>query len=76
MGMKQELIILNWSISMYKWLRYSGASIAININPLHWRWVPQAGRAFVCEWAGPKERTYFAGWLFVTVRVWIDDGSW
>jgi hypothetical protein len=61
---------------MYSWLRYSGASIAITVNPLHWRLVPQAGRAFVGEWAGPNERSYFASWVFVTVRIWIDDGSW
>jgi hypothetical protein len=61
---------------MYNWIRYSGASISININPLHWRWVPQAGKAFVDEWVGPRERTYFAGWLFVTIKIWADDGSW
>ena len=61
---------------MYNWIRYSGASISININPLHWRWIPQAGKAFVDEWAGPRERTYFVGWLFVTIRIWADDGSW
>jgi hypothetical protein len=61
---------------MYKWLRYSGASISITVNPLHWSWVPQGGRAFIDEWAGPNERTWSARFLFVTVRGWIDDGSW
>ena len=61
---------------MYSWLRYSGASIAFTLNPLHWTWVPQAGRAFTDEWAGPNERSYSARFLFLTVRAWIDDGSW
>ena len=61
---------------MYKWLRYSGASIAFTVNPLHWAWVPQVGRAFADEWAGPNERAWYARCLFVTVKVWIDDGSW
>jgi hypothetical protein len=61
---------------MYKWLRYSGASVAVTVNPLHWAWVPHVGRAFTDEWAGPNERTWSARFLFVTVRVWIDDGSW
>ena len=61
---------------MYSWLRYSGASIAFTLNPLHWTWVPQAGRAFTDEWAGPNERSYSARFLFVTLRFWIDDGSW
>lgn len=58
------------------WLKYSGASISFTVNPLHWAWVPQAGRAFVDEWAGPNERSWYTRCLFVTVRFWIDDGSW
>ena len=61
---------------MYKWLRYSGASVAVTVNPLHWSWVPYAGRAFTDEWAGPNERTWSVRFFFVTVRLWIDDGSW
>jgi hypothetical protein len=61
---------------MIKWLTYSGASVIITVNPLHWRYVPQAGRAFEGEWAGPNERTWYASWLFLTLRLWIDDGSW
>ena len=60
---------------MYSWLRYSGASVVVNLNPLHWRWIPQAGKSFI-EWAGPNEHSWHAGWLFLTIRVWTDDGSW
>ena len=60
---------------MLKWLRYSGASVIITVNPLHWRWKPWTMN-FVDEWIGPHERTVTMGWLFVTVRLWIDDGSW
>jgi hypothetical protein len=58
------------------WLRYSGASVIITVNPLHWRWRPQARETFIDEWVGPHERAWFVGWLFLTVRIWIDDGSW
>ena len=58
------------------WLRYSGASVAVALNPFHWAYIPVASRAFTNEWAGPKERSWYARFLFVTVRVWIDDGSW
>jgi hypothetical protein len=61
---------------MLKWLRYSGASVAITLNPLHWAWIPTAGPAFRDEWAGPNESNWHARFLFVTVRVWTDDGSW
>ena len=63
-------------LTMLKWLRYSGASVAITFNPLHWAWMPQAGVAFQDEWAGPNERNYYARFLFITLRVWTDDGSW
>jgi hypothetical protein len=59
-----------------KWLTYSGASIILTVNPVHWRWVPQAGRDFSAEWPGSNQRTGYASWLFLTVRVWVDDGSW
>jgi hypothetical protein len=58
------------------WLRYSGACVTITVNPAHWSWVPRAGRVFTTEWAGPNESTWSATWLFLTVRIWIDDGSW
>lgn len=58
-----------------KWLRYSGISVTITLNPLHWRWYPWWQRD-VNEWAGPNERTYVFGILALSMRVWIDDGSW
>jgi hypothetical protein len=61
---------------MLKWLRYSGMSVTITVNPLHWRRVPRIGPTFIDEWVGPHERAYIASWLFLTVRIWIDDGSW
>ena len=60
---------------MMNWLRYSGCSVIITMNPAWWRVIPWAQRDYT-EWAGPNEHTYSAGWLFLTVRVWIDDGAW
>jgi hypothetical protein len=60
---------------MLKWLRFSGISVIITVNPFHWSKRPWANR-FQDEWAGPKERTVSFGWLFLTVRAWKDDGSW
>jgi hypothetical protein len=61
---------------MLNWIKYSGASIIIRVNPLHWQLFPQTGRAFMDEWAGPYERSWYGAWLFLTVRVWIDNGKW
>jgi hypothetical protein len=61
---------------MKKWLAYSGMCVIIVVNPLHWRWVPRAQKD-VTDWPdGPNEWTGSVSWLFLTVRVWIDDGSW
>ena len=60
---------------MLKWIKYSGASIVLTLNPIHWSLVPRAYKAYN-EWAGPNEWTGSVSWLFLTVRIWIDDGSW
>lgn len=60
---------------MLKWIRYSGASVSITFNPLHWRLIPWTSN-FRDEWAGPKEWTGTVSWLFLTINLWIDDGSW
>lgn len=58
------------------WIKYSGASVVLTVNPLHWRWVPYAKPVPNTEWPSPNEHMFVASWLFLTVRVWIDDGSW
>jgi hypothetical protein len=68
--------LLPTELIMFKWLRYSGASVTITMNPAHWSWRPRAEQVFTTEWAGPNEQTWHASILFVTVRIWIDDGSW
>ena len=60
---------------MLKWIRYSGLAVIFTLNPLHWTVVPGACKVYN-EWEGPNEWTGQASWLFLTVRVWIDDGSW
>jgi len=60
---------------MLKWLRYSGASVSVTVNPLHWQWIPDFDEP-LDTWLGPNERRFYAAWLMITVRVWIDDGAW
>jgi len=60
---------------MKKWLAYSGMCVIITFNPLHWWWVPRT-RKETTEWSGPNEWTGSVSWLFLTVRIWFDDGSW
>ena len=60
---------------MLKWIKYSGASIILTLNPMHWSLVPRARKDYD-EWAGPDEWTGSVTWLGLTIRVWIDNGSW
>jgi hypothetical protein len=59
-----------------KWLRYSGFSVIILGNPVHWSVLPWWRREANDGWPSPNERTYSVGWMFLTLRIWIDDGSW
>ena len=62
--------------SVLKWVRYSGASVIVTVNPAHWRWAPTAQHERGVEWPSPNEQTYMVSWLFLTVRIWIDNGDW
>ena len=64
------------SRKMLKWLKYSGASVSVTLNPFHWFWTPRVGYEPRGDWAGPNEHTISISLLFLTVRLWIDDGSW
>jgi len=58
------------------WIRYSGVGVIFTLNPLHWKVLPWFRDETNQEWPAPNERTWAAGFLFLTIRVWIDDGSW
>jgi hypothetical protein len=59
-----------------KWVKYSGASAIVTVNPLHWLWTPVAQHEPIREWPSTNQRTYRVSWLFLTVRIWIDNGDW
>jgi hypothetical protein len=54
------------------YLKYSGSSIIITLNPLHWRIIPYFRRS--SEWG--QEKTRVLSWAFLTITFWLDDGSW
>jgi hypothetical protein len=58
------------------WLFYSGAAIVLTLNPIHWRLIPWARDEQTNEWPDTKLYAYAFTWLFLTVRVWVDDGRW
>ena len=60
---------------MKRWLTYSGLSVILTLTPLHWSLMPYARNERTLEWGMP-ETQWVAGWLFLTIRLWIDDGSW
>lgn len=58
------------------WVRHSGATVSIAVNPCHWSWWPQIQNEPLDTWIGPHERRFYVTWLMITVRAWIDDGTW
>lgn len=60
---------------MRDWLLYSGIDVIITVNPAQWRWSPWASTA-QDEWSGPNRRTLNIGWLFLTIKIWKDNGVW
>lgn len=64
-----------WKPTMLDWIRYSGASMSVTVNPFHWSLFPRFGEP-KDVWTGPNERRFVVSWLFFTIRAWIDDGSW
>ena len=62
---------------MLKWLRYSGATVAVTVNPWHWSWWPRtSAEPEDIFWSGPNHRNVKITVQFLTLRIWIDDGSW
>jgi len=57
------------------WIRYSGITVRLNLNPCHWYWLPVVRSEHNMEWGSPL-RSWRAGWMFLTVRLFLDDGSW
>lgn len=57
---------------LYKLLRYSNVVMIFTVNPLYWKVFPFY-RHVVDEW----DLSYTEmGFLFLTIRWWIDDGRW
>jgi hypothetical protein len=63
-------------LRLTKWLRYSGASVTITVNPFHWQWIPRAYKENNLEWPEGMRQSYRAWWLFLSIEFWIDNGEW
>ena len=57
---------------MIKWLRYSGCNITLKLNPFHWRINFEYNKTNEA-W---ETDALIIELLPITIRVWIDDGSW
>ena len=60
---------------MYNYLKYSGLCVIIQLNPLHWKVWPWFKNETNSEW-GSAEYTCSLSFLFLTIRLWIDNGDW
>ena len=82
--MKEKLkLFLAWVnanvwIPSKPWLEYSGASVTLIVNPCHWRllpWLKTDDTRSIWD-SGPDYRGVTFGWLFLIVRVWLDNETW
>lgn len=53
------------------YLKYSGATVTFTLNPYHWRLIPKFQHDE--EW---EMETNTITFLFLSIRFWLDDGSW
>ena len=57
---------------MLNYLKYSGCNITIKLNPYHWRINAKMYKTND-EW---EQDSLYIEILPITIRLWIDDGSW
>lgn len=55
-----------------KYFMYSGLSIIFQINPMQWSIIPKYTR----EPSTWDDKAFVFSFLFLTIRFWLDDGSW
>jgi hypothetical protein len=57
------------------WLRYSGIWLTLVVNPFHWQfqWFRNE-HPWVCP--APNRSEYTAQFLFLSIRLTVDDGAW
>jgi hypothetical protein len=61
-------------MNIINYLKYSGLAITITVNPYHWAWIPVLRFDESVEmWHNDTMRISI---LFLTVRLWIDNGDW
>lgn len=62
---------------MINYLKYSGASLTIYLNPLYWKAFPYIRNISKDDvYLGPDSHTWEFGFLFLIIRVWVDNGNW
>jgi len=59
-------------LNIFKYLRNSGITVSINVNPFHWYYLPKVYKK-IDPW---NDNTYIVSFLFVHVSVFISNGDW
>lgn len=57
---------------IFNYLKYSGCNVIIKFNPYHWR-INLSYNKTNEVW---EQDTLVIELLPITIRIWIDDGSW
>jgi len=56
-----------------KWLRYSGITLGMSLNPYHWTFTAHCIKPTDMD---PCQYGFYVSLGFVWLRVWIDNGDW
>jgi hypothetical protein len=56
-----------------KWLRYSGITLGMTVNPFHWAF---GGHLIKPTDMDPSQYGFYVSLGFVWLRIWIDNGDW
>jgi hypothetical protein len=56
-----------------KWLRYSGITLGMTLNPYHWTFAAHYIKPTDMD---PCQYGFYVSLGFVWLRVWIDNGDW
>jgi hypothetical protein len=57
------------------WFRYSGIWLTLVFNPCHWR-ISYCIDPTKAEWPCPSRKEVEVQFLFLTLRIVIDNGDW
>ena len=71
---RKKVRMLNFE-RILDYLKYSGLTVTIVLNPFHWSWIPKMSPILDTITDGEMDGTMFS-FLFIRISCWVDNGDW